>query len=113
MQIDRRQLLTGAAASATLAILPARAAGPADAAAMELLDDTAETLLREYPENAAYLGIDTGARAAIARCIRAMRARSACSRGAGSCADPAPLRALSQQKWRSPCRPRPPPHSPS
>lgn len=65
MLIDRRSLLAGAAASATLAALPVRAAAPGDAAAMRLLDDTAETLLREYPENAAYLGIDTGARAAL------------------------------------------------
>ena len=65
MQIDRRTLLAGAAASATFAAMPVRAAPSADASAMRLLDETAETLLREYPESAAYLGIDTGGRAAL------------------------------------------------
>ena len=65
MEIDRRALLAGAGASALAAALPARAQAPGDAAAMRMLDDTAEALLVAYPENAANLGIDTGARAAL------------------------------------------------
>lgn len=65
MLIDRRSLLAGAAASATLAALPLRARTAADAPAMRALDDIAEAMLRDYPEAASYLGIDTGARAEL------------------------------------------------
>lgn len=63
MLIDRRTLLAGTAAAGLVAALPARAATPADAAAMRQLDGVAEVLLDDYPESAAYLGIDKGARA--------------------------------------------------
>jgi uncharacterized protein (DUF885 family) len=65
IEIDRRSLLAGAGATALTAAWPARAQTPADTAAMRMLDQTAESLLVAYPENAANLGIDTGARAAL------------------------------------------------
>lgn len=86
--IDRRSLLSGAAATGVLASLPMRAAPPArgdspgDAAALKLLAETAEALLAAYPEYSAYLGLDTGARAGLKarltdRSAAAERARSA------------------------------------
>lgn len=65
MLLDRRHFLGGTAALSLTHALPAIAATPADAQAMTLLDATAEALLTEYPENALYLGIDTGKRAAL------------------------------------------------
>ncbi len=80
--MNRRTLLAGAAATGALAALPLRAQTPGDAAAIRLLDDTAEALLAAYPENAAYLGLDTGARAGLKsrltdKSIEAERARTA------------------------------------
>lgn len=65
MTIDRRAFLGGTAATALSAALPARAQASGDAAAMRVLDATAEVLLAAYPENAANLGIDTGTRASL------------------------------------------------
>lgn len=67
MQIDRRGFVAGAAALGATAALPLRAAAATsgDAAAMALLDRHAEALLATYPEQAAFLGIDTGKRAAL------------------------------------------------
>ena len=65
MTTTRRDFLAGTAAVATIAALPARAATSADTAALALLDRQAEALLVAYPEGAAYLGIDKGARAAL------------------------------------------------
>lgn len=67
MAFDRRQLLFGAGAAAAAASLPlsvrsASAATSKDGAARALLDETAEELLAEYPENAASLGLDKDAR---------------------------------------------------
>ena len=64
-QIDRRTMIAGSAALGTLAAFPAHAAASADARAISLLDAHAEELLSTYPESAAYLGIDTGQRAAL------------------------------------------------
>lgn len=80
--IDRRALLAGAAATGALAALPVRAATAGDAATLRLLDETAEALLAAYPENAAFLGLDTGKRAGLKakltdRSIEAERARAA------------------------------------
>lgn len=65
MQVDRRGFVVGAAALGVTTALPARAAASGDAAAMAVLDRQAEALLATYPENAAFLGIDTGKRAAL------------------------------------------------
>ncbi len=67
MQIDRRGFVAGAAALGATAALPLRAAAATsgDATAMALLDRHAEALLTTYPEQAAFLGIDTGKRAAL------------------------------------------------
>ncbi len=63
---SRRDALAGAAAAATLAAVPARAAGPAaDAAAM--LDRFAWALLAFDPAQATGLGVDTGAHADLRR----------------------------------------------
>ncbi|HEY0149836.1 MAG TPA: DUF885 family protein [Allosphingosinicella sp.] len=71
--LARRQFLSTAAAVAALPLLPgcatrAGAGGaPDDAAAQALLAEIAEEMLREYPENATSLGLDTGARASLKR----------------------------------------------
>jgi uncharacterized protein (DUF885 family) len=66
MLTTRRELLAGAGALATLAALPASAQNaPGDGAARALLDGIADEILRDYPETAAGLGIDNGARAAL------------------------------------------------
>jgi uncharacterized protein (DUF885 family) len=66
MLTTRRELLAGAGAAATLAALPASAqTGPGDATARADLDAVAEEILRDYPETAASLGIDNGARVAL------------------------------------------------
>ncbi|WEK43467.1 MAG: DUF885 family protein [Candidatus Sphingomonas colombiensis] len=66
MQIDRRGFVMGAAALGVTTAFPVRAAtASGDAGAMALLDRQAEALLATYPENAAFLGIDTGKRAAL------------------------------------------------
>jgi uncharacterized protein (DUF885 family) len=71
--LSRRQLLAGAAATSTLALLPACAAqrgamavSPASIAdGPALLDDIAWNLLRHEPERATGLGVDTGEHAAL------------------------------------------------
>jgi len=66
--LDRRTFIGGTAAAALMpAAAPAAAAAlpPGEAAAAALLDRHAEALLAAYPEQAAYLGLDTGARAAL------------------------------------------------
>lgn len=81
MSLDRRNLLLGMGALATLRELPALSRTPqsgpaqsgrphtsssaADAAADRFLADAAEELLTEYPENASFLGLDKGARATL------------------------------------------------
>jgi len=66
MQIDRRGFVAGAAALGATTVLPGcKPAASGDTAAMTLLDRHAEALLASYPENAAFLGIDTGKRAAL------------------------------------------------
>lgn len=67
MAFDRRQLLVGAGAATAAAALPvsirsASAATSKDGAARALLDEIAEELLAEYPENAATLGLDKDSR---------------------------------------------------
>lgn len=65
MSLVRRDFLLGTAAFAATAALPVRAATPADAQALAVLQKNAEALLGDYPESAAYLGLDTGNRAAL------------------------------------------------
>jgi uncharacterized protein (DUF885 family) len=60
--LTRRDLLVTTAAFASLSALPAVAALPGLKAA---LDAASDELLTEYPENATFLGLDTGARAAL------------------------------------------------
>jgi len=66
--IDRRQLISSAAA-AGLALGAAPAFGAPAAGDIEalntLLGRTSEVLLAEYPDDATFLGLDTGARAAL------------------------------------------------
>lgn len=59
----RRDLLAGAGAWAFTAALGARANPPASLTA--LLDRTSAALLAEYPDSASFLGLDTGAHAAL------------------------------------------------
>jgi uncharacterized protein (DUF885 family) len=63
----RRELLAGAGAWAFTAALGARAAPtqPADPRLTALLDRTSAALLAEYPDSATFLGLDTGAHAAL------------------------------------------------
>ncbi|NIJ07557.1 uncharacterized protein (DUF885 family) [Sphingomonas vulcanisoli] len=83
--VNRREWMAGAAAIGVGAAFPLAAqapAAPGDAAATNLLGQTAERLLTEYPENASYLGIDKGARAGLRarltdRSINAERRRMA------------------------------------
>lgn len=75
--MNRRELVAALASAATLPLLPllascsraraVRAASPSsgDAAALAVLDDAAEHLLRLFPETATQLGVDTGARSAL------------------------------------------------
>ena len=66
-QIDRRELLVMALATAAAASLP-RGAGAATAPAARLratLDDFAEQVLRLFPEQGTSLGLDNGARRAL------------------------------------------------
>jgi uncharacterized protein (DUF885 family) len=65
MSIARRDFLAGTAALAATAALPVRAATASDAAALAVLNRHGETLLAAYPESAAYLGLDNGARAGL------------------------------------------------
>lgn len=64
--IDRRSLLAGASAAAGLAVLPRAAAaqprlpGPQDALLRSMLDGFFEEELRQSPEGATSLGLDTG-----------------------------------------------------
>ena len=60
--LTRRDLLVTTAAFATLSALPAIAAKPSLKAA---LDAAADGMMADYPENATFLGLDTGARAAL------------------------------------------------
>ena len=70
--LDRREFLVSVGAAAALPLLPGCAANrafggssPDDAALQSLLDEIAETLLREYPENATSLGLDKDGRAGL------------------------------------------------
>ena len=70
--ISRREAIAALASTVTLPLLPGcggeRASAPpasADADALALLDQLADSLLRLVPETATSLGIDTGARAAL------------------------------------------------
>ena len=69
-KLDRREFLAITGAAATTQLLagcaPVRALGPAGGSGTDtLLAGIAEQLLREYPENATALGLDTGARAPL------------------------------------------------
>jgi uncharacterized protein (DUF885 family) len=85
---NRREFLAGTAAVTAVAALPAGAATPpatpADSQALALLDCQADALLSAYPESAAYLGIDTGKRAALKTKLtdRSMAAEAARRAGA-------------------------------
>ncbi|QNE31140.1 DUF885 family protein [Sphingomonas sp. NBWT7] len=66
MSLDRRGFLGGAAALAATTPFGAQASAPtADTQALALLDRHADALLADYPESAAYLGLDSGKRAAL------------------------------------------------
>jgi uncharacterized protein (DUF885 family) len=66
MLTTRRELLAGAGAAATIVALPALAQGaPGDAAARAYLDEISDEILADYPETAASLGVDNGARAGL------------------------------------------------
>ncbi|WP_420138794.1 DUF885 domain-containing protein [Sphingomonas sp.] len=68
MLTTRRELLAGAGAVGVAAAVPALAqapAAPGDGQAIAYLDTIAEELLRDFPESAAGLGIDKGARMAL------------------------------------------------
>src|SRR5262249_27408201 len=60
--LTRRDLLVTTAAFASLSALPAIAAQPGLKAA---LDAVSEGMLADYPEDATFLGLDTGARAPL------------------------------------------------
>jgi uncharacterized protein (DUF885 family) len=72
--MSRREVLAALASAAALPLLPAcsraRSGAPSspsspDAAALTVLNEVGENLLRLFPERATSLGIDTGARAAL------------------------------------------------
>ena len=70
--LDRRNFLVSASAAAALPLLPGCAANralggnsPDDAALQGILGEIADSLLREYPENATSLGLDKDARAGL------------------------------------------------
>lgn len=68
MELTRRDLIAGAAASTLTVALPVRAQGSAsaaDEAAEATLSKIADAMLLDSPEAATGLGIDTGARAAL------------------------------------------------
>lgn len=70
MELTRRDWIAGAAATTLATALPARAqvaaaASENDKAAQAKLAGIAEAMLRDSPESATSLGIDTGARAAL------------------------------------------------
>jgi uncharacterized protein (DUF885 family) len=65
MTTTRRDFVIGTGATLAAARMPASAAGSSDSAAEKLVSSVAEELLVEYPESAAMLGIDTGARARL------------------------------------------------
>lgn len=69
MSVNRRDVLQGSGVAALAALLPtaATAASGADSAAEAVLADTAETILADYPEAAAGLGLDKGSRVALKR----------------------------------------------
>src|SRR4051794_28507557 len=60
--LSRRDLLVTTAAFASLSALPVLAAQPGLKAA---LDAVADGMMIDYPENATFLGLDTGPRAAL------------------------------------------------
>ncbi|MBV9840207.1 MAG: DUF885 family protein [Sphingomonadaceae bacterium] len=64
MDLDRRQLLVGSAAivAARSTRLAAAATPGGDPALKALLDETADAILAEFPDNATFFGVDTGAR---------------------------------------------------
>ena len=72
--MNRRELIAALASAAALPLLPGCARGrvtpptspsPGDGAALAVLNDVGENLLRLFPESATQLGIDTGARAEL------------------------------------------------
>jgi uncharacterized protein (DUF885 family) len=66
MSPTRREFVIGTSAALAATHLPAAAAAtPQDTMAEKLLADFSEEILAEYPESAASLGIDNGARAAL------------------------------------------------
>ena len=76
MTLTRRALLSSAAGAAAPPRAPrlafAQASGPpspgaANAASDALLDEMAEALMVDYPENASFLGLDSGPRAGLKR----------------------------------------------
>src|SRR5258708_476598 len=60
--LTRRDLLVTTAAIASLSSLPAMAAKPGLKA---VLDAVSDGMMADYPEDATFLGLDTGARAAL------------------------------------------------
>ncbi|SEJ05728.1 Uncharacterized conserved protein, DUF885 familyt [Sphingomonas sp. OV641] len=85
MTLARRDFLAGTAALAATTALPAAAAGSnGDAQALALLQRHAEALLQDYPEGAAYLGLDTGSRAALKGRLTDRSAAAEAARRAGA-----------------------------
>ncbi|WBH16749.1 DUF885 domain-containing protein [Sphingomonas radiodurans] len=84
MTIARRDFLVGTAATAATIALPARAATTADTAALTILNRHAEALLAAYPESAAYLGLDNGARIGLKAKLTDRSASAEAARRAGA-----------------------------
>jgi len=63
--LTRRDLLAGAAGFGAVAFLPATLRAAADPALTSALDAAADALLAEYPENATFIGLDSGPHAAL------------------------------------------------
>jgi uncharacterized protein (DUF885 family) len=81
--LSRRDLLATSAAFASLSALPSVAAQPGLKAA---LDAAADGMMADYPENATFLGLDTGPRAAL-RAGLTDRSIAADAARAAACAD--------------------------
>lgn len=98
MLTSRREMLAGAGALGFAAAFPAAAQEPAsapgDAAAQRLLDQTAEWLMREYPEVALNLGLDKGARMPLRSRLSDRSIAAEHARAAGAADQLAKLRAL-------------------
>jgi uncharacterized protein (DUF885 family) len=65
MTTTRRDFMVGAGAAIAASNLPGCSAQNADVTAQQLLNEIAEELMADYPENATALGVDHGARAAL------------------------------------------------